>query len=244
VFPMGRDQTGQKGVSWAFRLLPYMEERAIYDSYVETDEVYLDSNSRAMRTAVATYYCPSRRPAIADRDFDNDDDAPLVKAAAAGGDYSANAGHEEDTNMEANDFKGGELNIGLAGPIFSGSKISSRRVIDGLANTLAVGERHIPPFDPAWGEEKPHWEVGDTAFFAADTIHTIMSGTEDGLAGSPDEKRLRDNREDHRFGGPHSGIVQFVYLDGHVEGIEREIEKTALMLRSSIGDEGKIDQLD
>lgn len=244
AYPMGRNRTDQKGVSWAFRLLPYMEEQAIYDSYVENDEVYLDSNSNAMRTAVATFICPSRRNPLSDRDFDNNDDAPLVKAAAAPGDYSANAGHEEDTNMEANDFKGGDLNIGLAGPIFSGSKINARRVIDGLANTLAVGERHIPPFDPAWGEEKPHWEIGDTAFFAADTIHTIMSGTEDGLPGSPDEKRLRDNREDHRFGGPHSGIVQFVYLDGHVEGLEREIEKVPLMLKSSIGDEGTIERLD
>ncbi|MGD9637395.1 MAG: DUF1559 domain-containing protein [Pirellulales bacterium] len=243
-YPMGRDQTKQWGTSWAFRVLPFMEEQAIYDGYVEKDEVFRDSNSKAMRTPVAVFVCPSRRSAIADRDFDNDNDPPLVKSAAAPGDYSANAGHEEDTNMEENDFKGGELNIGLAGPIFSGSKINARRVIDGLANTLAVGERHIPPLDPAWGEERPHWEIGDTAFFSADTIHTIMSGTEDGLPGSPDEKRLRDDREDHRFGGPHSAIVQFVYLDGHVEGIEREIEKIPLMLKSSIGDQGTIEQLD
>jgi len=244
VFPMGRNTTGVIGVSWAYELLPFMEEQAMYDSYNDTKRADDDLNAKSMRTPVATFFCPSRRGPLADRDFDNDDAAPLLKASAAGGDYSANAGHEEDTNMEANDFKSGAIDIGLAGPIFSGSKIKAQRVIDGLSGTLAVGERHIPPLDPAWGEEKPHWEQGDTAFFASDTLHTIMSGTEDGLPGSPDEKRLRDNREDHRFGGPHSGIVQFVFLDGHVEGIAREIEKRDLMLKSSIGDGGVIEQMD
>lgn len=244
AYPMGRNSTNQKGTSWAFRILPQLEEQAIYDSYVEKDEVYLQSNSKAMRTAIETFVCPSRRRAIADRDFDNNDDPPIERGVASAGDYAANAGHEEDTNMESNDFKGGSIDIGLAGPIFSGSTINARRVIDGLSNTLAVGERHIPPVNPEWGEEKPHWEIGDTAFLAADAIQTILCGTEDGLAGSPDAPRERDHRPDNRFGGPHSAIVQFVYLDGHVEGLAREIEKIPLMLKSSIGDEGKIDRLD
>jgi prepilin-type N-terminal cleavage/methylation domain-containing protein/prepilin-type processing-associated H-X9-DG protein len=240
VYPMGRNSAIQKGVSWAFRILPHMEEQAIFDSYVEDDEVYLASNSRAMRTPIQIYVCPSRRSAIADRDFDNNDQAPIEKGSACAGDYAANAGHEEDTNMEANDFKGGAIDIGLAGPIFSGSEISARRVIDGLAKTLAVGERHIPPVDPDWDDEKPHWELGDTAFLAADMIHTIMCGTEDGIASGPYDPRRRDERPDNRFGGPHSGIVQFVFLDGHVEGISRDIETRELMLLSSIGDEGFI----
>lgn len=241
AYPMGRNSTDQFGVSWAFRILPFMEEQAIYDSYNSTKRVDDELNARAMRTAIATFVCPSRRNVIADRDFDDNNGPPLVKAAACAGDYSANAGHEEDTNMEGNDFVTGGINIALAGPIFSGSSINARRVIDGLANTLAVGERHIPPLQPDW-EEKPHFEQGDTAFLAADTIHTILSGTEDGLAGSPDAPR--DDDEDHRFGGPHSAIVQFVYLDGHVDGIAREIEERELMLKSSIGDEGIIPQDD
>jgi prepilin-type N-terminal cleavage/methylation domain-containing protein len=244
VFPMGRNATDQIGVSWAYECLPYMEEQAMYDSYDKTKRADDVLNTQSMRTPVATYFCPSRRSPGADRDFDDDDNPPQVKAAAAGGDYSANAGHEEDTNMEVNDFKGGAIDIGLAGPIFSGSKIDARRVTDGLANTLAVGERHIPPVDPAWGETRPHWEQGDTSFFAADTIHTIMSGTEDGLAPSAEAPRLSSDREDHRFGGSHSSIVQFVYLDGHVEGIAREIEVRELMFKSSIGDGGVIEQMD
>lgn len=238
AYPMGRNSTNQKGTSWAFRILPYMEEQAIYDSYVEADEVYLPSNSKAMRTAIETFICPSRRNAIADRDFDNDDSPPVEKGTASPGDYAANAGHEEDTNMEANDFKGGEINIALAGPIYSGSRISSRRVIDGLSNTLAIGERHIPPVEPDWSEEKPHWELGDTAFLAADAIQTIMCGTEDGLAAGPYDARRREDRPDNRFGGPHSGVVQFVYLDGHVDGVSHDVDTDTLMLESSIGDEG------
>src|SRR5262245_33762589 len=40
AFPMGRDGWKQKAVSWAFFLLPYMEETAIYNSWHSTDEVY------------------------------------------------------------------------------------------------------------------------------------------------------------------------------------------------------------
>jgi prepilin-type N-terminal cleavage/methylation domain-containing protein len=244
AYPMGRNTTKPIGVSWAYELLPFIEEQAMYDSYDNTKRADDDLNAKSMRTPVAVFICPSRRSPIADRDFDDDSNPPLVRAAAAPGDYSANAGHEEDTNMEENDFKVGQIDTGLAGPIFSGSKINARRVSDGISKTLAVGERHIPPLDPAWGDTKPHFEQGDTAIFAADTIHTILSGTEDGLPGSPDEKRLRDDREDHRFGGPHSSIVQFVFLDGHVEGIPRDIDKRDLMLMSSIGDNGEIAQTD
>src|SRR5829696_2432554 len=71
AFPMGRNGMDQKAVSWAFFILPYLEETAIYNSWAPTFRVDDDRNASAMRTPVETYACPSRRRAAADRNFDN-----------------------------------------------------------------------------------------------------------------------------------------------------------------------------
>ena len=233
VFPTGRNGTTQKSVSWAFYLLPQLEETAVYEAYDKNLFVSDPGNSRAMRTPIAVYYCPTRRGGNpkADRNFDNNDDPPLPEhmGVAAGGDYAANAGHEEDTNMEGNDFKGGVIDKALAGPIFSGSKYAAKHISDGLSGTLAIGERHIPPVEDGTPVEMEHFKIGDTCFLAGDTIDTILAGTDEGLAQRPDDD------EEHTFGSLHSGVVQFVYLDGHVDALATDIDVSVLMALSSIG---------
>jgi prepilin-type processing-associated H-X9-DG protein len=73
-----------------------------------------------------------------------------------------------------------------------------------------------------------HFEIGDTAFLAGDALQTIICGTEDGLVTGPDDD------DDEKFGGPHSGIVHFVYLDGHVGALQTSIEARSLVALSSI----------
>jgi hypothetical protein len=86
-------------------------------------------------------------------------------------------------------------------------------VTDGLSKTFAVGERHIPPEESDWDVNLLHFLQGDNCFLAADSIMTILRGTEDGLADGP-----HDDSEDV-FGSNHPGITQFVFLDGHAESI-------------------------
>src|SRR3954449_906745 len=50
VFPMGRNGIDQMAVSWAFFLLPYMEETAVYNSWDSKARVDDDKNANAMRT--------------------------------------------------------------------------------------------------------------------------------------------------------------------------------------------------
>ena len=174
AFPMGRDRTDQLGVSWAFRLLPQIEESAIYASRDKTKRVDDEANALAMRTPIQIYACPSRRPAAADRNFDNNDTPPPSTdlGVATLGDYAGNAGYEYTTGMEkvvADTFTTDLVDTTKAGPIYSGSKINGRRVEDGLSNTLAVGERHIPPVDTTKPEDMQEYWQGDTAFLPGDT---------------------------------------------------------------------------
>jgi prepilin-type N-terminal cleavage/methylation domain-containing protein/prepilin-type processing-associated H-X9-DG protein len=239
-FPSGRNANSPMSVSWAHYLLPQLEETAVYAAYRKEFRVDAPENAQAMRVPIEVYACPSRRRAAADRNFDNNDQAPLVLGAATLGDYAGNAGDEPDQGMEGNDFSPSGIDKTKAGPIFSGSRFSSRHIIDGLSHTLAVGERHIPPEPANVDANMEHFEIGDTAFLAGDTLQTILCGTENGLAEGPDDvPRDEDDGEidypDERFGSAHSGVVQFVFLDGHVDALNTGIEDSTLMGLSTIG---------
>ncbi len=137
-FPMGRNAWDQYAVSWAFFILPYMEETSIYNSWDSHAKVDDPKNAAAMRTPVETYACPSRRRAAADRNFDNNEAPPPPQdmGVATLADYSANAGIAIMTGMVGSDTAAGafgQFNRAVAGPIFSGSHISApsrRRTIE------------------------------------------------------------------------------------------------------------------
>ena len=224
-YPQGRNTTNPNGVSWGFRLLPFVEEQAIHDAYDENYRVDDEVNSLAMRTPVSTFFCPSRRQPSADRNFDNNGDTPLVLGAAAGGDYAANAGTY--FNYRGDD---GQPDRTRAGPIFTYSKIRNRQVTDGTSKTFAVGERHIPPVDPDVPVDLQHHRQGDCAFFAADTPTGIFADTQRGLANS------RRDFNSRKYGGEHPGVTLFVFLDGHVDALSNETDLDALKWFCAIGD--------
>jgi prepilin-type N-terminal cleavage/methylation domain-containing protein/prepilin-type processing-associated H-X9-DG protein len=232
-FPTGRNQFDQYAVSWAFFLLPYMEETAIYNSYDSKARVDDDANAATMRTPIETYACPSRRKPAADRNFDNNESPPVVLGAATLADYSANAGIQIMTGMVGADDSAavfGGFNRADAGPIFSGSRINARQVEDGLSKTIAVGERHLPPVPDGTPPELEHLAIGDTASIAGDTPHTTFRATDTGLAADIDDP------DRNKFGSSHSGsLIQFVFLDGHVRGLRPDIALVVVKALSTIG---------
>jgi prepilin-type N-terminal cleavage/methylation domain-containing protein len=237
-FPMGRNGRNEMAVSWAYYILPQIEEPALFDAYDPSVATYDAKNSKTMRTPITVYACPSRRAPAADRNFDNNNQPPTVLAAASLGDYAANAGLEEDTGLEQEDWEDPQthkiIDISLAGPIFTGSNINARRVIDGLSKTLAVGEKHLPPVKSDWDENMVHFNQGDNAILAGDSIFTILRCSEDGLATGTE-----DNNE-KKFGGVHPGVTMFVYLDGHADGLSNDTSVDVLKAISTIGGEEAI----
>ncbi len=227
TFPSGRNTREQIGVSWAFRMLPYMEESAIANAYVPTARADDTLNSQSMRTAVSAFFCPSRRPPNNTRNFDNNNDVPVVMAAAAGGDYSANAG----TYFNYSTDNGAGVDGRQAGPIFTFSAVKAAWVTDGLSQTMAIGERHLIPADPAWPQNMVQYWQGDTSMFAADTPHCLFRDTARGLASGPKDNNSR------KFGSQHAGgTVNFVFLDGHVEALGPDVDLDVLRWYSTISD--------
>jgi prepilin-type N-terminal cleavage/methylation domain-containing protein len=224
VLPSGRTSRNPDTYGWTFRLLPYLEEQPIFDAWVPDALVHDERNAKAMRSPVAGYYCPSRRSPAADRNFDDNNGQPPVLAAAAGGDYAANAGSYFMYATEDGIPDGRQ-----AGPIFTFSKVKMAHVTDGASKTFVVGERHVPPADPSWGD-MTHRRQGDTAFFPADTPDVLFRDVYRGLAAAPDDHSTR------KFGSRHGDIVQFVFLDAHVEPIAADTDREVLLRYAVIGD--------
>lgn len=241
-FPNGRTRTDEFSLAWTYLILPYIDEQTIHDAYNPNFPVHAEENATAMRVGISTYVCPSRRTPEADRDFDNNGQGAGANGEPLGvairGDYAANAGLEEDMGMEQNDFEEGQQNedqpidfvkwhhdLSLAGPIFSNSKVGARRVIDGLSNTLAVGERHIPQLLGEWPGEQRHSAKADTCYLSGDNLRVVMRGTEDGMAVDANDFPVSPETRSWRrsgtksFGGDHPGVTMFVFLDGHTEAI-------------------------
>jgi prepilin-type N-terminal cleavage/methylation domain-containing protein len=217
-YPMGREDTDKLAVSWAFRVLPFMEQNAIYQSLQKGVAVDDDRNATAMRKPVPAFFCPSRRAPIADRDFDNDDAPTLKPGVAAGSDYAANVG--DDMDNDGRDTFDPEN----AGPIYTRSKISERQVTDGLSHTFVVGEKFITEEleadddVPEPGTE--HAERGDSAIFAGDNRETILRTADDGFPeGEPDDD------DDKRFGSEHGDLTHFAYLDGSVQTLTYDMNE-------------------
>jgi prepilin-type N-terminal cleavage/methylation domain-containing protein/prepilin-type processing-associated H-X9-DG protein len=228
AYPMGRDTRDQFGQSWSFRILPLLEQTSIYNALVSGSNVPMwdDRNAVAMRTAVATFFCPSRRAPVADRNFDNNDQAPVKLGVGSGGDYAANAG----TYFNYYSGTAASLDPRQAGPIHTFSKVRAAQVSDGLSKTFAAGEKHIPAIDSTVASNMVHRAQGDTTFFASDNPYVCFRDPARGLASGVDDTNPR------KFGSLHPGVTPFVFLDGHVESIENDIDLTVLRWYCSIGD--------
>src|SRR3972149_11979881 len=67
-FPMGRNRFDQYAVSWAFYLLPYIEETTMYVSFDPKFRVFDDEKKQGMRKPIEISACPTRRRAAGARD--------------------------------------------------------------------------------------------------------------------------------------------------------------------------------
>jgi type II secretory pathway pseudopilin PulG len=250
AFPPGRTGTQQFDISWAFNLLPYAEEPAIHASHVPTERVDSAANATAMRTPVATFVCPSRRAPAADRNFDNDDTTPLPEArgVAAGGDYAANAGRGVLVGFDGPTRRmKRQVDPAEVGPMFTYSKVSARRVVDGLSKTLAAGEKNLSDPPAETPEEMRHYQQGDTAYFAGDNPTSVLRASTPGLRPDSDPSGTSAATVDgdaaaptgeprEAFGGPHPGVTLFAVLDGHVEALANDTPTETLHRLAAIGD--------
>ena len=95
--------------------------------------------------------------------------------------------------------------------------------MDGLSNTLFVGEKHVPP------NGYTHGRRGDSSAYNADNleVNSRVAGPGYALVRHPDWDDFPDWYNLY-FGSSHPSLCNFVMGDGHVRSLGVDVSTTVL----------------
>jgi len=226
----GQSQPG----SWAYNLLPYLEQQALHDMGLgKTDSEKMQILAQMSSTPVETFYCPSRRRAMAYRkrsytlaDYGLGGSGQCYNAANvavhARSDYVGNGGDTVVTwgsgppPAQAYAGQGFRDMSGSTGIFHQRSMITMAEVRDGASNTYLFGEKYLNPDHSLDGED-----YGDDQSCWAGDDYDMQAWTR------TDQTPMQDRpgySQPWRFGSAHPAGWQVVFCDGSVHTISYAID--------------------
>jgi len=235
VFPAGvfmETPFDSEGWGWASHLLPYLEQRPLYDSCnVNVALGIIDlANQTFITTSLNVFACPSSSfvgpfdPGFNGTRF-SDRSFPAV------GSYIGSAGWFEAMRLGP---RGPESRGVGNGVFFRNSLVGLRDVTDGSSLTIAVGERDRRIADSTWAGPFP--VVGQVCTKQAWKFHTCDSPYFMVLGRSgrplPDPSHWGDPNEytpnaarsgADGFSSAHDDICNFLFVDGSVRSVRKTI---------------------
>jgi prepilin-type N-terminal cleavage/methylation domain-containing protein len=193
--------------TWAVLILPYIEEDNFYMKWKLSLDYY-EQTDAARQTSVPLYFCPSRRSYASDPTASTGD-IPLngvpnsQNYPGALGDYACCVGCGTfDYWWEPWPADGAF--------IYGGRKLTFSDIIDGLSNTIFIGEKHVP-----------YSRVGQQYWDGC--IYNGDYGSAFRYAGQGHAMALTPTEESYVFGSMHPSIVQFMFGDGGVRPIPKTL---------------------
>ena len=230
----GQQQPG----AWAFNILPYVEETAVYNIGAGLSETQKNSaNAQRLTTMLPLFNCPSRRPVALYPIL-----APPVNSSrlstAFHGDYAANVGNPNTAVDPAHcvpaplsycECNAGPSSLAAAdngswsawanttaynGVSYGRSTVPYREITDGLSHTAMLGEKYMNPINYLTGD------------FGSDN-ESLYAGFDDDLYKTMGFGPLQDspkNSDLFRFGSAHANAFNMVFCDGSVHQITYEID--------------------
>jgi len=222
------------GFNWTFRILPFLEQGNIFELASEADDPdpasgdYHPAEDLVSRSAVTTYYCPTRRAVTA------------YEGGHYRTDYAGNAGQRSSGSRRV------AANRGHRG-VFrqtdsTGAKLTIERIRDGSSNVIMVAEKAL--HDAAHGIEGGDNERYSNAGWDECVTRHGAHDSGVGLPPIPDSIAPNPNNgwqfgqpglefsglfgEWHSyFGSSHSGGVNACLADGSVRFIAFTVEAEA-----------------
>jgi prepilin-type N-terminal cleavage/methylation domain-containing protein/prepilin-type processing-associated H-X9-DG protein len=243
AFPSGHVETNTTYyMSWAIALLPYIEQDNLYKTYNNTLSNDDPANRAFRQQPVATYFCPSDMRAgqlyapetLAPNGAGNSTItcmASSYRAMSGIGDTSSTdtfAGYFNEVQIAGTAHTNGRG--AFHGDVQSGlqaERIAS--ITDGTSNTLFVGERHTKTHftrGPFWADSFNLYTMGASWPYSA-----TMLPDYDGCVSLVSNA----NYCKYGWGSLHgAGMINFVFGDGHVQGISQGIDMNIFMALSTI----------
>jgi len=210
------EKANHMGLSWAAAMLPQLEQASVAEQIDYNLPIWADENRAARDISLPVFLCPSDTYSASAFVFRDDSAIQQERYAAAS--YAANWGPADpSTNLDATP-------LASRGVFFRNSRIRVSALMDGLANTLAFGERHngpIPQSQPTAGghtvfENAWFGAARDIDEFEDDHAHMVLF-----------ETQYRPNQldgDDKGLAAPHSGLCQFALCDGSVRAVTEHID--------------------
>jgi prepilin-type N-terminal cleavage/methylation domain-containing protein len=207
---------GYGSATWAVLIMPYLEQDNLYRQW-NLSATYFQQNDTARLTPVKGYFCPSRRGAAEaaagsiSGDITLVPGGPQVNVPGALGDYAVvvdRSGLDEVTASSPSLHGAFQMGIGVS---FGG-------FIDGLSNTLMVGEKHIPV-----GKNGVGWWDCSTYDGGYEPCWARAAARSYPLTTNPQDPGWK-------FGSRHTGVVMFCFGDGGVRALPETIDPYTLEL--------------
>lgn len=178
------------GWGWAAQLLPYLEQSALADQLDSRLPVWHADYRSLVAARLPLYLCPSASGG--DEAFDvvdfSSNPLPLGPLRLGRSHYVASHGQEEcwgDCSAETGPF-GGDVSRIADGPFYRNSRTRIADVVDGLSNTVFLGEHTSSLSDKSWAGVVPgaavHPKVQspDNGVESAATLVLVHSGPAQG----------------------------------------------------------------
>jgi prepilin-type N-terminal cleavage/methylation domain-containing protein/prepilin-type processing-associated H-X9-DG protein len=203
VDSMGND-TGP-GWGWAARLLPNMEQEALFKTIDFTKSIDNSANALSREAVIKSFLCPS--------------DAGSSKPFAVGprstnGAMTSTLCLVAPTNFVGN-FGVGEPGVDGEGVFFRNSAVRIADILDGTSSTFVVGERSFRFADATWTGAVTGASHGPTVnsplpFVEGHPSNYVLAHTGETYQGPgyPEET--------NHFSAIHTGGGNFAFADGHV----------------------------
>ena len=221
--------------SWAFSLLPFVEQGNLFDSVTDGDrstitQQQMDLAAAACQTPLEGYFCPSRRSAINRPRLWRDPDAGYAHNASdvdteARSDYAANAGDvvikwsAGPTPEEGLQGQGFVNNVNNStGITFQRSTIGFAAITDGTSNTVMIGEKHL--FDENYENGR---DTGDDMSYLCGDDFDMQRWTN--LPPIPDSEVGSDDRSVTSFGSAHNGGLNMANVDASTRFVSFDVDE-------------------
>jgi prepilin-type N-terminal cleavage/methylation domain-containing protein len=240
--------------SWAYNLLPYLEQRQLHDfGKAQNTTVKMELTKQVVQTALSAFNCPSRRPSVA---------LPLTNGSApinsnapklcGRSDYAANSGAFDinykhypsgtqflpqawgpDNYSQETSFSWWEEKY-MLGVIYQRSMVKISGITDGTSNTILIGEKNVDPY---------HYTTGlmdndNESLFAGyddDNQRTVNITTTTPAQYTAETYYCRDRlgyTPWDAFGSAHANYAQFVFCDGSIHSINYSVSPSVLFYLS------------
>ena len=211
--------TAESSVSWAFELLPFMEQQNIHDRFDDTRACSDPINQPAMAQLVPIYANPRQGEALAN--------CPIAGTNLPGTciHYAANRGlYTGAPNDPARFTMSLQQNAPFVGPFVHSQVVTTAHIKDGLSQTIAIGDKWLKPGEidaagfpglsgPGGGENLPAQAMSRGPIVQISGNGSIQPSEPGGLFPTS----MDDSN--NKLGGPGSSLA-VVYVDGHVSWIE------------------------